>query len=118
MNTTGTQKVFLEPSINKGQRYRVLHEGSVLIEDTSNPEYEACRALLAKGNTGKLETWRTDKPYPCMRLDIEKAAKLTIRENDRRGPERRPYDAFQNSSVYVRVDGNFPREALAGTPHA
>jgi hypothetical protein len=33
----------------RGQRYRVTYSGSVLIEGTLNPEFDACRALLAVG---------------------------------------------------------------------
>ena len=37
-------------------------EGGVLIEETWNPEFEACRALVARGVKGRLEVWR-----PCAR---------------------------------------------------
>ena len=40
---------------DRGYRYRVTFAGSVLIKNTRNPEYDACRALLAKGVTGRLE---------------------------------------------------------------
>src|SRR5215471_20334673 len=47
----------------RGQHYRVWLEGAVLIEDTWNPEFETCRALLARGVRGKLQTWRRGKPH-------------------------------------------------------
>jgi hypothetical protein len=78
-----TLKIFIEPTKlgQKGQRYQVTFEDEVILEDTSNPEYDACRVLLSRGITGRLETWRRNLPYPCLILDIEKAAKLTVRDN-------------------------------------
>lgn len=32
-----------------GQRYRVLHEGAVIVESTKDPEHDAARELLARG---------------------------------------------------------------------
>ena len=29
------------------------------------PDFEACRALVARGTKGRLEVWRADKPYPA-----------------------------------------------------
>jgi hypothetical protein len=59
----------------------------VLIEDTWNPEFEACRALLAKGIKGKLQAWRRGKQHWDMQLDIERGAGLTVEENEHHGPK-------------------------------
>jgi hypothetical protein len=37
-----------------GARYRVLYNGDVLVEGARTPVFAACRALLARGITGKL----------------------------------------------------------------
>jgi hypothetical protein len=71
----------------RGQHYRVWLEGAVLIEDTWNPEFEVCRALLARGIRGKLQTWHRGKPHWDMQLDIERGASLTVEENEQRGPK-------------------------------
>jgi hypothetical protein len=96
-----TTKIVLEPYIRKppitggkAQRYQVWLGNEVLIEDTHNPEYEACRALLARGITGRLETYREGNPHPAMILDIEKAAKLTISEGAH-GPTRVKWQPFE-----------------------
>jgi hypothetical protein len=65
----------------RGPVYRAMYAGEVLLEHW-NPEFEACRALLARGITGKLETWRPGQTSPAQILDIEKAAKLTVEESD------------------------------------
>lgn len=64
-----------------GARYRVTHLGAVLIESTRDPEFEACRALLAKGITGTMVTYSPGSPVPRMRLDIEKGAALMTIES-------------------------------------
>ena len=56
----------IEPSHvvgDRGQRYRVTYAGEVLSESTWNPEFQACRAPLARGITGKLQVWRPGKAY-------------------------------------------------------
>jgi len=70
----------------RGHRYRVTYAGSILIESCRVPALDACRALLALGIAGKLETWRTGKAWPDMQLDIEAGAKLTVIETDKEGP--------------------------------
>src|SRR5215467_7490381 len=51
----------IEPTIirgERGQRFRVHFHGAVLIDETSNPEFEASRVLMARGVVGRLEVWR------------------------------------------------------------
>lgn len=60
----------------RGQYYRVYFVDAVLIDDTWNPEFEACRAFVARGVTGWLETWRVGKTHPDMIVpDIEEGAR-------------------------------------------
>ena len=78
-----------------GQRYRVYFQDAVLIEDTWNPEFEACRALVARGVTGRLEVWRAGKTYPDLIVpDIEEGARWTVVENDREGPVIKRWEPF------------------------
>jgi hypothetical protein len=63
----------------RGRLYTVVHNGKVLIRESYDPELDACRKLLELGLKGKLTTYRGDQP--CMVLDIEKAAQLSVREN-------------------------------------
>jgi hypothetical protein len=74
---------------HRGQYYRVWYEGSVLIEECRYPEYDACRALLARGITGRLESYLVSE-YPAG-LDIERGAKWTIREDEDHSPTVVPY---------------------------
>jgi hypothetical protein len=81
-------RIYLEPAGlgARGQRYRVIHSGVTLIESSGNPEFDACRALLARGITGLLESWHKDAHFAAMYLDIEKGARLTVQEGEQIGP--------------------------------
>jgi hypothetical protein len=74
-----------------GQRYRVMCAGEILAEGRRNPIFDACRALLARGITGRLEVWRRGRTSADMQLGIGKGAGLTVAENDYDGLRLRPY---------------------------
>jgi hypothetical protein len=63
----------------------LTHNGGTLIESTKNPEFDSARALLALGIVGQVEVWRSGASFSAMRLDIEKAVRLTVEEGDREG---------------------------------
>jgi hypothetical protein len=77
-----TTRVELEPLglTDHGRRYRVTYVGKTLVEGRRNPIFDACRALLARGITGRLEVWRRGKTSADMQLDIEQGALFAIRE--------------------------------------
>ena len=85
-----THLICIEPTTIRGERgqyYRVHYRGAVLIDETWNPEFEACRALVARGVTGRLEVWRFGKAHPDMLVqDIAKAAEWTVVDNESHGP--------------------------------
>jgi hypothetical protein len=105
-------RIYIEPTTIRGERgqyYRVHYKGAVLIDETRNPELEACRALLSRGIVGRLEIWRFGKDHSDMLIpDIAKAAECTVEENEKRGPRfvqwTRPDDAPWNA-VYVARKG-------------
>jgi len=49
-NHTKISRIYLEPVSlsDRGQRYRVTHNGVTLIESTKNPKFDSARALLAR----------------------------------------------------------------------
>jgi hypothetical protein len=98
-------KIIIEPigkPGSKGQRYRASHEGSILVEDSRNPEFAACRALLAKGYTGRVETWRLDGMHPTMQLNIAVGAQLTVIENATDGPRLAKWTCIAEKDVRCR----------------
>jgi hypothetical protein len=69
-----------------GTNYRVIFRGETLIENTREPIFNACRALVAKGLKGRLEMW-AGEPYPRMIVrDIERGANSMIVEGAKTAP--------------------------------
>ena len=108
-------RIVIEPAGlgRRGQLYRVHYEGTVLLEGTRVPEFDAARALLAKGLVGQVEVWRCGASFPTMRFDCELAAKLTVEESAKSGPRftlwhPRWEDASANA---VSMSGGYARMA-------
>jgi hypothetical protein len=78
-------RVELEPIglTEHGRRYRVTYSGETLVEGRRNPIFDACRTLLGRGITGRLEVWRRGKTSADMQLDIEKGARLSGHQSER-----------------------------------
>jgi hypothetical protein len=68
-----------------GYRYSVLYDGKLLVERSRDPEFDAARALLAQGITGKLTMCDGETGIPRTIIDIEGAAKLCTVERQRGG---------------------------------
>jgi hypothetical protein len=99
----------------RGLRYRVMYAGAVLIKSTRNPEFDACRALLALGITGRLEVWRPGKAHHDLQLDIAKGAGLTVRETEEEGPyiaRWRPYSGARRPDALLYRGGQAPAAIL------
>ena len=64
------------------------------IESSRDPEHDACRALLALGITGTLETRHAGSAIVSMRKDIERSAGRTVIENERTGPKHARFQPF------------------------
>jgi hypothetical protein len=47
-----------------------------LVKSSRDPEFDACRAMLARGITGCLQVWRPNAKYAAMHIDIQEGAKL------------------------------------------
>jgi hypothetical protein len=67
-------------------RYSVVFDGKLLVERSRDPECDAARALLAQGIIDKLTLCDGKTGIPRTIIDIEKAAKLTVREDRGTGP--------------------------------
>jgi hypothetical protein len=102
-------RIIIEPTTlgDRGQRYRVKWAGGTLIEYTRNPEHDACRALLARGITGRLEVWRAGAELPASSIDIERGAQWTISETGEHGPLLVRWKRFEDHDrdAVSRCDG-------------
>ena len=84
-----------------GEVYSVIFEGKLLVERSSDPECDAARSLLAKGVTGKLTTLDGKTGRPRTIIDIERAARLCVKE----GPLRfAPYESRPDRSLTAESD--------------
>jgi hypothetical protein len=84
---------------NRVQKYKVSYRGENLIESTREPVYSSCRALVARGLTGKLEVWGGEPYARGIVKDIEKGAKLTIVENENEGPRLGRYKPWTSETM-------------------
>lgn len=70
--------------VSTGQRgplFKVTLAGEIIVASSRNPEFDACRVLLARGVTGTLVSRHAGQSYDAMRVKIEIGAALTTSED-------------------------------------
>lgn len=67
-----------------GERWRVFHDGELLLKSCREPLFDGARALVAKGVTGRIQTRRNG--MICMEGLIAVCATLTVTEGQTHGP--------------------------------
>lgn len=77
--TKSPLKARLHP-VGRHGLYNVLFDDKLLVERSREPEFDAARALLAQGITGTLILCDGKTGIPRTIIDIERAAKLTVKE--------------------------------------
>lgn len=103
----------------RGDRWRVLHDGIVIVENSRDPEHDAARALAALGLRGTIETRHAGSDIVSMRLDIAKAAGRTVIENENTGPRFgrwRAFDLTQRTRGPVAVFASERAQAFEVAP--
>jgi hypothetical protein len=84
-----TYRVLIHPTQRSASRqfYRATLNGEEIVTRSWDPEFAACRALKARGLTGRIEFFRAGVPHPCLIIrDLAKGAGLRTLEDDCRGP--------------------------------
>ena len=83
-----THKARLHPTWLGGRTgyvYSVIYGGELLVDRSRDPEFDAARALMARGIiTGKLTLCDGKTGVPRSVIDIEQAAKLATSEGQHR----------------------------------
>lgn len=113
-----THRIEIEPVTvgHRGQRYRVSFQGETLVESTTVPEYEGCRALVARGIGGSLEVWRKGALHPAVLIrDIANAALWTVSELDRGGLSLVRWKPFPDDA-YAKASAAGEGGPAEGTP--
>ena len=92
----------------RGPVYRVRCADEVLISACRSPLLDSCRALLARGITGRLELWRAGKATFDAACDIQLGAQYTVIESEtesvrlaRWSPA--PWNAVSHRSIEART---------------
>lgn len=80
---------------SSGPRYRVWHDGEVLVESCREPLCSAARALVERSVTGRLQMRRKGSEQIDMEGLIAVLATLTVSEGQQSGPR------FARWSEYV-----------------
>lgn len=78
----------IEPThvTGSGQRYRVYHDGDVLVESCRVPLCDGARALVEKGVTGRVQMRRAGSHEIVMQGLIAVLATMTVSEGQLSGP--------------------------------
>ena len=92
-------RVFLTPLAGRAGRFAVTYGGDVLVASSRDPGSDACRALLARGVTGRLVTRWVGASHDAMSMDIVRMAKLRVEESDRHGLRVVAFRAFDPASL-------------------
>lgn len=100
-------------------RYEVRLNGELLVVHR-DPEFAACRALVARGYSGKARFWREGKEHPDIEIrDIVKAARYKTLETPSVGPKFAKYVEMPEGQVTptsVPYGRRMPRRILTPSP--
>jgi len=80
-----------EPGSKYAYPYNVTFNGEEIVTRSVDAECEAARALHLRGISGTITLIDANTRLPRSRVNIEKAAKVTIQETDKVGPRFRQW---------------------------
>jgi hypothetical protein len=106
--TPTVTRVYLTPGRlgSRGQTYNAhlgSPDGEQIVTNASDVGYAACRALKARGVTGRMETWHVGSAHLAMLFpDICEAAEWTVRECPKRGLRRVRHKPWNGAAVSQR----------------
>jgi hypothetical protein len=95
-----------------GYRYDVILDGETIVCRSSDPGHDAARALLARGFRGRFRTIDFNTGRPRMIFDIEKAARLRVIEQDRRGLKIGRYQQMSDQDRVRLTDRSWQRGVI------
>lgn len=98
------------------QKWNATFLDEPLLTRVRDPEHSACRALLARGVTGKVTFIHKSSGMAGLTMDIEKGADLTVREKTDTGRPRvvkyQPFpDTVSSPAAVSAFEGESVREA-------
>ncbi len=78
-------------SVNHGRSWHVEYDGEMIVVGSRDSEHALARVMLARGITGKVKVLDAETRKHRTTVDIEKAAPLTVSEENRGGLRIRKY---------------------------
>jgi hypothetical protein len=89
--------------------YSVGFAGEIIVEGSTNPEHDACRAMKARGFTGTLLLCDCNTGKERSRIDIERGAKWYMAE-DQRGFRLRAWTPYPGKVLAGTGETSEPRK--------
>lgn len=111
--------LLLADPVQHGCCWSVDFEGEVLVTGSKDPELDLARALLDRGITGTVTILDGNTGKPRTLVNIEKAARLTVREDRSSGPrfvKWRPMPQTTRERCEGRSPAGESALALGGVP--
>ena len=114
-----THRVLIQPTYRNASRqfYRATYNGDEIVTRSWDPEFAACRALKARGLSGRVEFFREGIPHPCLVVrDLVEGAGLCTYEDECRGPSLKKWRPIERDGVVPggALSAEAPRAAF---PH-
>lgn len=95
-------------------RHRVEFRGELLVASSSDPAFDACRVLFARGIRGKLRTRHAGAEHYSLQLDIGWGAQLCTRETPTAGPMFAKWE--DPARISARCIRGSEKTAISGSP--
>ncbi|CCB64060.1 hypothetical protein [Hyphomicrobium sp. MC1] len=84
-----------------------------IVSGSKQPALDACRVLKALGITGTLEVFHAGSSVVAMRLDIERAAGLTVIESVKYGPKFAPWHPYDPATHEKAIGASASEQGAA-----
>jgi hypothetical protein len=95
-------RVLIEPTHRSRSRqfYRATLDGEELVARSWSPMFAACRALKARGLSGRVEFFRAGVPHPCAIVrDLVQGAELRIHDDECQGPILKKWQPSRKDNI-------------------
>ena len=111
-----THRVTIEPTQRSASRqfYRATYNGDEITKRSWDPEFAACRALKARGLTGRVDFFWAGHSHPYLIVrDLVRGAALLALEDECRGPVLKKWQPIERGGVVPGGAPSSPARRLA-----
>src|SRR5262249_44646742 len=100
--SVNTYRVTIEPTLRTASRqfYRATYNGQEIVARSWDPEFDACRALKARGLSGRVEFFWEGVLHPCLIVrNLARGARLHAYEDEIHTPALRRWQSSERDWV-------------------